>query len=174
MALDDSALHKDVVALLALEGAGERLMPLVCSGTANTEAVRLLRLACAQEWFPGARSPEGALAGLWLYFSRFAEAHAVAQDLHTPEGSYWHGILHRQEPDDWNAGYWMKRTGTHAAHEPVRKIARELGVVWTPLSFIDFCGKARREPGSETERLALDLQRTEWQILFSWCASVRR
>lgn len=174
MALDDTELHADVVALLALEGAGGRAMPLVCAGPANTEAVRRLRLASAGEWFPGARSPEGAMAGLWLYFSCFAESHAVAQDLRTAEGSYWHGILHRQEPDDGNAAYWMERAGTHPVHEKLRAAAAKMGVAWTPRSFIDYCARARREPGSDRERIALELQTMEWQLLFSWCAGVRR
>lgn len=149
-------------------------MPLVCAGPSNSEAARRLGVARAGEWFPGARSPEGAMAGLWLYFSCFGEAHSVAQDLHTPEGSYWHGILHRQEPDDWNAGYWLKRAGAHTIHAVMREKASVVGIEWTPLSFIDYCAKARREPGSATERLARELQRTEWQLLFAWCASVRR
>ena len=174
MALDDSTLHPDVVALLALDGAGERLMPLVCGGPSNAEAVRRLNTARAREWFPAARSPEGAMAGLWLYFGCFAESHAVAQELHTPEGSYWHGILHRQEPDDWNSAYWMKRAGAHAVHNEMRERAAKLGVAWTPLSFIEYCAKARSKPGSTTESLALELQQTEWQLLFAWCAAVRR
>ena len=114
------------------------------------------------------------MAGLWLYFNRFEQAHSVAQDVDTPEGSYWHGIVHRREPDDGNAGYWMRLVGAHPIHAPLREKAAESGLVWTPLSFIDYCAKARREPGSETERIALELQRAEWQLLFSWCASVRR
>jgi hypothetical protein len=174
MAFDDAGLQPDVVELLALEGAGHRVMPLVCPAPVNTGAVRRLERARATGWFPRARSPQGALAGLWLYFSCFEQSHAVAQELHTPEGSYWHGILHRQEPDDWNSGYWMKRAGGHPIHQQLREAAAKLGVAWTPLSFIDYCARARREPGSETERHALELQRTEWQLLFSWCAGVRR
>ena len=174
MAFDDAGLPEEVISLLALDGDGERLMPLVCAGPVNAEAVRRLRQGRAAEWFPAARSPEGAMAGLWLYFSCFAESHALAQDLHTPEGSYWHGILHRQEPDDWNAAYWMKRVSVHAVHSEMRDRAAKLGVAWSPLSFIDYCAEARSEPGSKTQALALELQRTEWQLLFAWCAAVRR
>lgn len=174
MVPDLTGLHPDVIDLLALDGAGERLMPLVCALPSNDEAVRRLELARPAEWFADARSPDAAMAGLWLYFSCFQQAHAVAQDLNTAEGSYWHGILHRQEPDDGNAAYWMRRVGAHPIHEPLRENAAKLGVDWTPLAFIDYCAKARRHPGSETATLALELQRTEWQLLFSWCAAVRR
>jgi hypothetical protein len=39
------------------------------------------------------------LAGLWLLHDFLDEAHAVSQDIGTVEGSYWHGIMHRREPD---------------------------------------------------------------------------
>ena len=35
------------------------------------------------------------LAGLWLYHDYWDEAHTVAQDIDTSEGSWWHGIVHR-------------------------------------------------------------------------------
>ncbi|MEX0273792.1 MAG: hypothetical protein AB3N16_05385 [Flavobacteriaceae bacterium] len=38
-------------------------------------------------------------------------AHNIAQDLHTPMGSWIHAYLHRKEGDDWNAGYWYRRAG---------------------------------------------------------------
>ena len=39
------------------------------------------------------------LAGLWLYHDYLDESHAVSQSIHTPAGSYWHGLMHRREPD---------------------------------------------------------------------------
>ena len=57
--------------------------------------------------FPRARVPEAALSGLYLYFSCWDEAHVIAQDLSSAEGSFWHGIVHRQEPDAENASYWF-------------------------------------------------------------------
>src|SRR5450432_255553 len=77
------------------------------------EARQALKTRAARDIFPSAQSPEGAVAGLWLYFSCLDEAHAVAQDLETPEGSFWHGILHRREPDPANAAYWFRRVGQH-------------------------------------------------------------
>src|SRR6187402_2363611 len=48
------------------------------------------------------------LAGLWLYHDFLGESHEISQDIHTPTGSYWHGILHRREPDPSNSKYWMR------------------------------------------------------------------
>lgn len=169
----------------ALISAGENYeMELVCKHPVQGPAVEAVRGKSAGELFPGSFSPEGALAGLWLYLADFEACHRTAQDLASPEGSYWHGILHRQEPDDWNAGYWFRATGRHAIHaalvEEARALARrhsaahwQPGASWDAEDFIRFCARARREPGSEAERLARAVQMAEWRLLFEWCARVR-
>ena len=72
-----------------------------------------LEMASAGDLFPTSRAPEAALAGLYFYFSCWDDAHRVAQDISTAEGSYWHAIVHRQEPDDWNSAYWFRQVGRH-------------------------------------------------------------
>src|SRR5271170_4270719 len=89
----------EVAEILKLDGSGERLMPLAMERCSSETARERLRSASARALFPNARAPEAALSGLYVYFSCFEEAHAIAQDISTTEGSYWHGILHRQEPD---------------------------------------------------------------------------
>jgi hypothetical protein len=177
-------LKEEVRSLLEMGGSGGRVMPLVCRGPSNAEAARRLRGAKAERLFAGAVSPEGALAGLWLYLSCFEECHGVAQDLATVEGSYWHAILHRQEPDGWNAGYWFRRVGRHGIFEPLAEEAGRLAAgypgakaldtaQWVPERFIGYCADAREAPGSETEALACAIQEAEWRLLFAWCARVR-
>ena len=39
------------------------------------------------------------------------QAHGIAQDLSTREGSHVHAYLHRQEGDISNATYWYHRAG---------------------------------------------------------------
>ena len=56
-------------------------------------------------------SPEAALSGLYLYFCAYDESQSLSQDISSPEGSFWHGIMHRQEPDPGNSGYWFRRVG---------------------------------------------------------------
>lgn len=114
------------------------------------------------------------MAGLYLYFSCWDDAHRLAQDIDTAEGSYWHGIVHRQEPDPGNAAYWFRRVGAHAIFPALRERAVSLGMPlgarWDPLAFIEICERARRQTGSELEKQALQVQLAEWQLLFDYCA----
>jgi hypothetical protein len=67
------------------------------------------------------------LAGLWLYHDFLDEAHRISQALHSREGSYWHGIMHRREGGFANAKYWFRRAGSHPIHEALNLSARALG-----------------------------------------------
>lgn len=174
-----------VRAILALDGDGWRLMPLAGGACSSPEAAARLRSARPSELFPGARAPEAALSGLWLYFSCLEESHRLSQQIDTTEGSFWHGIMHRQEPDADNAAYWFRRTGRHPVFEPLRQEAARIleafpevafrpGPVWDPFAFIDFCEQARRRPGSKEEEAARLIQRAEWQLLFDYCARAIR
>ena len=133
------------------------------------------------ELFPSAHARQAALAGLYLYFSCRDEAHEVAQADSSAEGSYWHGILHRQEPDAENASYWFRRVGKHPVFPGLLQAAEAIGLAhpdaglhfakaWDPFAFIDFCERASKQPGSICEQAALEIQRTEWQLLFDYCA----
>jgi hypothetical protein len=161
----------EVASILALDGNGERLMPLAGGTCSSPEAVKRLRAPGARALFERARAPEAALAGLFLYFSCLDEAHEIAQQVETPEGSYWHAIMHRQEPDPANSAYWFRRVGTHPVFPALRDAAAGLGYVnWEPFAFIDYCERARHRPGSDEERIARMVQRAEWQLLFDYCA----
>ncbi|HYZ84421.1 MAG TPA: hypothetical protein VE621_08460 [Bryobacteraceae bacterium] len=180
MAFDPLAYGPEVAAILALDGNGQRLMPLA-EGTCSSEEARTrLRSATATGLFPNSRAPLAALSGLWLYFSCYDESHNLSQDIPTSDGSFWHGILHRQEPDAGNASYWFRQVGEHPVFEPLMAEAQALAAdegiklpwsnKWDPFAFIDFCERARRKPGSEDEQLAQRIQRAEWQLLFDHCA----
>jgi len=164
----------DVERILSGNGAGLRPMPLAPTACSSDEARAELGRFKSRELFPKAFSPEGALAGLYLYFSCLDEAHSIAQELHSAEGSFWHGIMHRQEPDPDNAKYWFGRVGRHTLFPALRREALEAGFdkgsEWDAYAFVDFCESARRRPGSTEEGIALRVQLVEWQLLFDYCA----
>lgn len=115
------------------------------------------------------------MAGLYLYFSCLDDAHKISQEIENADGSFWHAIMHRQEPDAGNAGYWFRRVGKHAIFPELQRMAVELkysagGTEWDPFAFIDACEEARRSPGTERELLLQKVQRAEWQLLFHHCA----
>jgi hypothetical protein len=115
-------------------------------------------------------------SGLWLAFDFLDEAHSLAQDIPTAEGSYWHGIMHRREPDASNAAYWFRRVGEHPIFAALHKEAQDLGMrsgsgAWDPYAFIDLCEK-HRGSGTEEEMLLRRVQRREWELLFEWCLRV--
>jgi len=133
-----------------------------------------------EQLFPGVKDPAAAMAGLYLYFSCFEEAHNLISEPKSSEGEFWHAILHRREPDSGNAAYWFRRLKTHATFPAISRAAAEIVRripdaefrigKWDPFAFIAFCERARSQPVSAQEMAAMEIQRAEWQILFDYCA----
>jgi len=111
-------------------------------------------------------------AGLWLRFDFLDAAHEVAQSNEgDPDHDIWHAILHRREPDAWNAKYWWRRAGAHPVLAELRRRAPEVGYAYTtPEAFVDFCEKVR-DTGTADEETAKRVQQLEWDLLFAHCAA---
>lgn len=105
---------------------------------------------------------EACLAGIWLLHDFLDASHSISQALDTPEGSFWHGIMHRCEGDFSNAKYWFHCAGDHPVFE---ELAKELGE-WDPLDFVDQCQSASRDGKQEICR---EKQQLEWEHLFGYC-----
>jgi hypothetical protein len=123
------------------------------------------------------------LAGLWLYHDYLDESHRVSQEIETPTGSYWHGILHRREGDFGNAKYWFRRVGRHPVFEPLHAAAVELASAgatdraasflrtqksWDAFAFVDLC-QASLAPDAACHALCRQVQQREWELLFAYC-----
>jgi hypothetical protein len=181
VAIPISDTFSEPVAEILTQNSGAQL-GLVRAGNCNRDTARLLTSSPAADLFPGARNPEAAVSGLLLLLGCWDESHGISQEIASPEGSYWHGIAHRIEPDSWNSGYWFRRVGTHPIFQPLharaaatlqahQNLSWHLKPAWDPFLFIDWCDEARSKPGSVQERVALEIQQAEWELLFLWCGT---
>jgi hypothetical protein len=165
----------------------KRLMPL---GPGKPDEAMQPRLAAltASDLFTGQvirdrAEADACVAGLWLYHDFLDESHTISQSLHSPSGSYWHGIMHRREPDFDNAKYWFRRLGNHPVFEALHEAARELvktdkthestrflavQPMWDPFAFVDLC-EACLHGTSPCTQLCRQVQQREWELLFEYC-----
>lgn len=124
-------------------------------------------------------------AALWLLHNYLDPSHCLSQEIETASGSYWHGIMHRREPDFWNSKYWFRRVGAHPVFSSLvgdaRSIALQLGSPlppeatflveqsrWDPLRFVDLC-EASYQGRSSCTRLCQEIGQAEWRRLFDYC-----
>jgi hypothetical protein len=154
------------------------------AGEADASLRPALEALSAELYRPHARDDMIAAcrAGLWLRFNYLDESHKISQDIETPEGSFWHGILHRREGDFDNAKYWFNRVGNHAVFEPLRHAAAKLAAniadaragflkqqkAWDPFGFIDLCADAVRG-NAACGPVCQEIQQREWELLFDHC-----
>lgn len=124
------------------------------------------------------------LAGLLLANGEDEASHRVSQASEgQPDFDYWHGLMHRREPDYGNASYWFRRVGNHAAfatlYDAVRDTLTEMGLStddledlspWDPFEMIDRCrvesGRAASTRG-EAMRRVLIIQQIEYRHLLA-------
>jgi hypothetical protein len=118
-------------------------------------------------------------SALWLRFGFLDQSHEISQSIGTPEGSYWHGIMHRHEPDYSNAKYWFRRVGRHPVFAQLGPLAREAigrsGASldfaregsWDPLQFVDVC--QQHASGGDARDQVRKLIELEWSVLFDAC-----
>ncbi len=120
------------------------------------------------------------IAGLWLLHGYLDQSHRISQQVGSPTGSYWHGIMHRREGDYGNSKYWFRQTGDHQVWEQLvcdtGRCVDEVGnsgvlpeslinFVWDPYRFVDLCEEFSGT-ASEAEQCLRKIQMREWELLF--------
>ena len=156
-------------------------------GSENRSVADQLKSIDVDTLFPGKPVTDrdmvrGCLSGIWLLHDFLHESHTISQDISSSSGSYWHGIMHRREPDYSNSKHWFRRVGRHEIFEPLcagtQKLAAassnsssdslKLQSSWNPFAFIDLCESV--VPNSaDSEDLLRRVARLEWQLLFDHC-----
>ncbi|WP_417851809.1 hypothetical protein [Thalassoglobus sp.] len=126
-----------------------------------------LRSACENLNLKGANSGPDSIAikaGLFQIHGDLETSHEYAQDCQGKgryaAGDYWHGIMHRREPDYGNSKYWFRRVGEHPIFDDLSTQASTIlkacasplahqwsdrlttngtGHSWDPMAFVDLC-----------------------------------
>jgi len=106
---------------------------------------------------------KACLSGLLLRFDFLDDSHTISQGVDTPTGSFWHGIMHRREPDYGNAKYWFRLTGQHPVLD---QLAAEFPG-FDPYAFVDEV-EACYGQGGNAEARCQAIQQREWELLFDY------
>lgn len=127
-------------------------------------------------------------SGLLLWNDALDESHEISQTLANETGSYWHGLMHRREPDYSNSKYWFGRVGDHPIFPSLRDRALSLSkeienpsdslsqVIhtiesednWNSFQFVDWCESAENDPTSDSTAFLKQIQAEEIKLLLAY------
>lgn len=138
------------------------------------------------------------LAGLHQHNDDLDASHVLCQkvgvDADCAGASYWHGMVHRRDPDFDNARYWFRKAGdfpalSEVSAEVIGLLQRVLQVpdygqargaalqllrrlqengMWDALYFTDLCETCAGRGTAEDRRLLEEIQEVEFNAVFDW------
>ena len=172
---------------------GNPLPTLVPQKAWSRELTDTLEAASLDELFDGASLKnttfaEAIKSGLLLWNDALDASHTISQGLMDQTGSYWHGIMHRREPDYPNAKYWFGRVGTHPIFPALRERAlalfketatpsdalTDIGEAlaaqdnWDSYQFVDWCQAAEGDSDSDVTGFLQQVQAEEIKLLLAY------
>jgi hypothetical protein len=118
---------------------------------------------------------------LLLWHDHLDASHNISQGIESADGSFLHAIMHRREPDYWNAKYWWRRVGAHPAFPKIANRVGEMlqqrgagelatkllpGGRWDACAFVDAC-EAAAGSGQHVDLLR-EIQRIETEVLLEF------
>ena len=155
----------------------------VSAGTPHHDALAELEQLTVEAAFSTKRicnqkAAEGCISGIWLLHHFLDQSHNISQNITGSTGSFWHGIMHRREPDYSNAAYWFRKVGNHEVFPDLASpespfyseaVERELIVdaQWDPFRFIDLCAEVAVNSTAQID-LCQQITRIEWELLFDY------
>ncbi len=130
-------------------------------------------------------------AGLLQLHDFLDESHQHSQAIEGQgthrSGDYWHGIMHRREPDYSNARYWFRRVGRHPVFKDLAPLADAVlkdstdpqssrwqsrlrtSRDWDPLAFVDLCEACAKDEAAPLAQATRQIQWTEMLLLLRHC-----
>ena len=173
--------------------ARQPLPPLAPEKEWDTALTKQIQATSTAQLFDGralkdTSSADAVKSALLLWNDALDDSHGISQGVRSKTGSYWHGIMHRREPDYSNSKYWFARVGSHPIFPALRarvieilktdpsqsaQLARYAEAIeqndnWDAPQFIDWCQDAAMHADDEVVEYLQTVQVEEIKLLLDY------